>query len=251
MTDSDSEPTADHPLWLDWLATFIAAKGLPSDTLEKGRLPRHRAVRWVGHLSGGDYPFPTAREALRAVLREVGELWATDRIRAHLHVPGEKSQVLNVDPDDRRRARFSTTRNQLRLPRELADRGPIRIEEVTDATVRVLPGEAANQRVLNIRNCPGRRIPDGAIYIGRAVPRARIAGSKWGNPFKPTRQGDAEAHAVAVAQYRAWLCDQPDLVAALPELRGRDLVCWCAPLPCHGDVLLELANERPASADPA
>ena len=73
MTDSDSEPTADHPLWLDWLATFIAAKGLPSDTLEKGRLPRHRAVRWVGHLSGGDYPFPTAREALRAVLREVGD----------------------------------------------------------------------------------------------------------------------------------------------------------------------------------
>lgn len=29
----------------------------------------------------------------------------------------------------------------------------------------------------------------------------------------------------------------------LPELRGRDLACWC-PLdrPCHADVLLELAN---------
>jgi Domain of unknown function (DUF4326) len=30
---------------------------------------------------------------------------------------------------------------------------------------------------------------------------------------------------------------------ALPELRGLDLVCWCAPLPCHGDVLLRLASE--------
>jgi len=28
----------------------------------------------------------------------------------------------------------------------------------------------------------------------------------------------------------------------LSPLRGKDLVCWCAPLPCHADVLLELAN---------
>jgi hypothetical protein len=28
----------------------------------------------------------------------------------------------------------------------------------------------------------------------------------------------------------------------LHELRGKDLVCWCAPKPCHGDVLLRLAN---------
>jgi Domain of unknown function (DUF4326) len=31
-------------------------------------------------------------------------------------------------------------------------------------------------------------------------------------------------------------------MTALPELRGKTLVCWCAPLPCHGDVLVELAN---------
>jgi len=29
------------------------------------------------------------------------------------------------------------------------------------------------------------------------------------------------------------------------ELRGRDVACWCAPgRPCHGDVLLEVANDR-------
>ena len=29
----------------------------------------------------------------------------------------------------------------------------------------------------------------------------------------------------------------------LPELRGKDLACWCKPgAPCHADVLLELAN---------
>jgi hypothetical protein len=31
-------------------------------------------------------------------------------------------------------------------------------------------------------------------------------------------------------------------MAALPEFRGKDLVCWCAPEECHGDVLLELVN---------
>lgn len=28
------------------------------------------------------------------------------------------------------------------------------------------------------------------------------------------------------------------------SLRGKDLVCWCAPEACHADVLLEIANEN-------
>ena len=56
--------------------------------------------------------------------------------------------------------------------------------------------------VLNIRDCPGQQVPDGAVYIGRTVSRARLPGSKWGNPFKPTKQGDTEAHAAAVTLNR-------------------------------------------------
>lgn len=26
------------------------------------------------------------------------------------------------------------------------------------------------------------------------------------------------------------------------HLKGKDLVCYCAPLACHGDILLEIAN---------
>ena len=38
---------------------------------------------------------------------------------------------------------------------------------------------------------------------------------------------------------------KPELIArAKVELRGKTLGCWCAPKPCHGDVLLEIANER-------
>jgi hypothetical protein len=39
-----------------------------------------------------------------------------------------------------------------------------------------------------------------------------------------------------------WLADQHHLLRALDELRGRALLCWCAPLACHGDLLKTLAN---------
>ena len=48
----------------------------------------------------------------------------------------------------------------------------------------------------------------------------------------------------AIQSRERWLRQQQRLMDELPELRGCDLVCWFAPLPCHGDVLLELANER-------
>jgi hypothetical protein len=70
------------------------------------------------------------------------------------------------------------------------------------------------------------------VYIGRP--------SKWGNPFVIGRDG---TRAEVVAQYRRWLLTQADLLAALPELKGRTLGCWCAPHACHGDVLAELANK--------
>jgi hypothetical protein len=89
-------------------------------------------------------------------------------------------------------------------------------------------------------------VPPGAIYIGGPMYRGgyRLPGSKWRNPFqidKPNKKRDGTREEV-VARFRAWLCDQPELLASLPELRGHHLVCWCAPLPCHGDLLLEFAN---------
>ncbi len=100
-------------------------------------------------------------------------------------------------------------------------------------------------RVLNVRKLPGfheRRpiIPRSAVYVGRFNRWYGLGPSMWANPFKPKRDGVNRDQVIA--QYRAWVCHQPELMARLPELRGRDLVCWCAPEPCHGDVLLELAN---------
>lgn len=66
--------------------------------------------------------------------------------------------------------------------------------------------------------------------------------TKWGNPFIIGRDGTREE---VVARYRHWLLSTPegnDLVrAARRELRGKRLGCHCAPLACHGDVLIEAA----------
>jgi hypothetical protein len=84
-------------------------------------------------------------------------------------------------------------------------------------------------------------VPSGAVYIGRAAPRYGLRASKWANPFMIGRDG---ARDEVIAMYERWLRDErPDLMAALPELHGKDLVCWCAPLACHGDVILRLAGE--------
>lgn len=70
------------------------------------------------------------------------------------------------------------------------------------------------------------------VYVGRP--------SKWGNPFHVGKDGTREQ---VIARYRTYLEGQPGLLAQLPKLRGKVLACWCAPLPCHADVLLSLAND--------
>lgn len=62
---------------------------------------------------------------------------------------------------------------------------------------------------------------------------------KWGNPFVIGRDGSRDD---VIAKHAEWLLRQPRLMAAIHELQGKDLMCCCAPLPCHGDILLRLAN---------
>ena len=74
--------------------------------------------------------------------------------------------------------------------------------------------------------------PKDAIYIGRP--------SKWGNPYQVGVSGTREE---VIEMYRE---DIEHAIVSNPhyldELKGKDLVCWCAPKPCHGDVLLELVG---------
>lgn len=70
-------------------------------------------------------------------------------------------------------------------------------------------------------------------YIGR--------GSPWGNPFVIGLHGTRRE---VIARYEQWIRGQPQLLARLPELKGKTLGCFCAPLPCHGEVLIRLLKEQ-------
>lgn len=78
------------------------------------------------------------------------------------------------------------------------------------------------------------------VYIGRPT--------IWGNPFSH-KEGTLAKFKVAtrdeaVEKYREYLLSSPELMARLPELKGKVLGCWCHPQKCHGDVLSELANKE-------
>lgn len=62
----------------------------------------------------------------------------------------------------------------------------------------------------------------------------------WGNPFEMPADGDRDT---VIANYAAhYLPNKPSLLAKVDTLRGKALGCWCAPDPCHADVLREAAS---------
>lgn len=65
--------------------------------------------------------------------------------------------------------------------------------------------------------------------------------SEWGNPFETPADGDRETVIRNYAEH--YLPYKPSLQAKLGDLKGKVLVCWCAPLACHGDVLKELVEQ--------
>lgn len=74
--------------------------------------------------------------------------------------------------------------------------------------------------------------PQPGVYVGR--------GSPWGNPFKTNALG----RDWAIAQFRSYAIHRLQVEPTwLDPLRGASaLVCYCAPLPCHADVLVKLIN---------
>lgn len=76
--------------------------------------------------------------------------------------------------------------------------------------------------------------PADAVYIGR--------GSIWGNPFVIGEHGNRDE---VCAKYERYLKNNSALLhKAEHDLKGKHLVCFCAPLKCHGDFLLSIANKE-------
>jgi hypothetical protein len=86
------------------------------------------------------------------------------------------------------------------------------------------------------RGQPSDALP-GQAYVGRPSP--------LGNPFQLGRHG---SRAQVIARYRRWLWRRLQEPGSrerreLERLLGRaqagrlELLCWCAPLPCHAEVI--------------
>ena len=65
--------------------------------------------------------------------------------------------------------------------------------------------------------------------------------TEWGNPFEMPYDGDRET---VIRNYADnYLPCKPSLLSHISELRGKALACWCAPEPCHADILKGKAEE--------
>ena len=92
----------------------------------------------------------------------------------------------------------------------------------------------------------GWRMPANTVYVGRPT--------KWGNPF-PVTPPSQRNHGLedewyvqdALASFCFWIQEeeQAELRADIrQELKGKNLACWCKEgMPCHADLLLEIAND--------
>ena len=110
---------------------------------------------------------------------------------------------------------------------------------VTNSALKITIGRA--------RRGLGSLLP-GQVYVGRPSP--------LGNPYALGRDGSREQ---VIARYRRWLWAQLQAPGSAQERELRrllaqarsgelELLCWCAPLPCHAEVvrsaLLWLAGEE-------
>ena len=94
---------------------------------------------------------------------------------------------------------------------------------------------------MRVHNKYHNTAPANAIYIGR--------GSKWGNPHVIGKHGTREE---VIEKYKSDLevsMKDPKFIDTLLELEGMDLVCFCKPAPCHGDVLVDKVLEARAIKD--
>ena len=78
------------------------------------------------------------------------------------------------------------------------------------------------------------KIPEDAVYIGRP--------SIFGNPYIVGVDG---SRTEVIEKYRRYLALNNSLrEEVIKQLKGKDLVCWCSPKQCHGDVLIDIANNE-------
>lgn len=85
-------------------------------------------------------------------------------------------------------------------------------------------------RVLNAHHIDPKTMPGKTVYIS--------VGSKWEKGYRAGRHG---TKAQVLEMHKRDLANDPQKLKEIDELTGKDLVCYCSPCACHGDILVQLA----------
>jgi Domain of unknown function (DUF4326) len=153
----------------------------------------------------------------------------------------EAKRLIDELKDRKQAPRREIQHERREISRDMAtrrgDAAQVTLDELSGygskATWTTDAGEEAGPRVVHCEREPFD------IYCGRGSRSLGLSASKWANPFRIGRDGTREQ---VIAKHKRWLPTQPQLLAALDELRGQTLGCHCAPRACHCDTLVELAN---------
>jgi hypothetical protein len=86
-----------------------------------------------------------------------------------------------------------------------------------------------------------KKAPKGTFkYVGRP--------SLFGNPFNLVDASSATERQSVIDSFAQYFHDRvesdQEFKQAVLSLKGSDLGCWCAPKPCHADVLLRWLEDK-------
>lgn len=99
-----------------------------------------------------------------------------------------------------------------------------------------------------LKSLSQRDWPREFVYIGRS---GRGFTGEFGNPVKVNEEcpvcGTRHVRPASTLEcYRIWLekevRENSEFREMVLQLAGKTLVCFCAPRPCHGNILEEIAN---------
>jgi hypothetical protein len=111
-------------------------------------------------------------------------------------------------------------------------------------------------QILNAKNFMGGFYPPNSVYVGRN--KTSILGNPYThNSTKTLAEFIVSTRDEAVEMFEQYarkrIKEEQDLyphdtskqifINAIKALKDKDLICWCAPLRCHAEVLIVLCEE--------
>lgn len=95
-------------------------------------------------------------------------------------------------------------------------------------------------KVLNFKNSNLEDLKKG-VYIGRYNSYYGFKDSKYRNIYVIGKDGNGEE---VVEKYDKYIRSKYSIEEIKRDLKGKNLICWCFPNYCHGNILKEICENE-------